>query len=70
MPDSEPSTLSEATPGVSMEGPRIVARPVPRGRNQLFLVTLATVITSIFVAVMAFAFIFHYAAAHHTLAHM
>lgn len=70
MPESEPSKSTEATPGVSLEGLRIVPRPVPRGRNQLFLVTLATVITSIFVAVLVFAFIFHYAAAHHTLAHM
>ncbi len=70
MPESEPSKSTEAMPGVSLESVRIVARPVPRGRNQLFLVTLAVVITGIFVAVMAFAFIFHYAAAHHTLAHL
>lgn len=70
MPDSEPSQPIDVIPADLTGGVRIVSRPAPRRRNQLFAVTLVTVIATIFIAVMTFAFVFHYAEAHHTLANL
>jgi hypothetical protein len=70
MPDSEPLKPIEPMAADLTGVPRIVARPAPRRRNQLFAITLTTVIAGIFIAIMTFAFVFHYAEAHHTLANL